>query len=135
MDGTGIAAALTLGAQAAQLGTAFLLCDEAGTSTAYRDALSQAQGTDTQLTRAFSGRWARGITNRFMAEMAEYDAMLLPFPVQNAFTRDIRKKAAELGKADFLSLWAGQGVGLIRKMKTQELIQTLYEETINALEK
>lgn len=132
MDGWGIAAALMLGAQAAQLGTAFLLCDETGTSAAYRKALENAQGI-TQLTRAFSGRWARGIKNRFMIEMEQYDKAILPFPAQNAFTRDIRKKAAELGKVEFLSLWAGQGVNLIRKMKTEELVHTLCEETKSAL--
>lgn len=134
MDGAGIAAVLMLGAQAAQLGTAFLLCPETASSAAYRAALSKAQGQDTQLTRAFSGRWARGLQNRFMSEMAQHDSSILPFPAQNAFTRDIRKKAAELGRAEFLSLWAGQGVGLIRQMPAQELVHTLYEETVLALE-
>jgi nitronate monooxygenase len=133
MDGRGIAAALTLGAQAAQLGTAFLLCDEAGTTT-YREALQHAHGNTTQLTRAFSGRWARGIKNRFMTEMEKQDSSILPFPAQNAFTRDIRKKAAELGRPEFLSLWAGQGVELIRKMKAEELVHLLYEETLTALQ-
>lgn len=133
MDGSGIASALTLGAQAAQLGTAFLLCKEAGTSTTYRKILREAQGHETQLTRAFSGRWARGIKNRFMEEMEQHDAAILPFPVQNAFTRDIRKKATELGRPEFLSLWAGQGVGLIREMRAEELVQILYEETLRAL--
>ncbi|MCL9683863.1 NAD(P)H-dependent flavin oxidoreductase [Legionella maioricensis] len=133
MDGRSIAAVLTLGAQAAQLGTAFLLCDEAGTTPAYREALHHAQGNTTQLTRAFSGRWARGIKNRFMIEMEKQERSILPFPAQNAFTRDIRKKAAELGRSEFLSLWAGQGVELIRKMKAKELVQTLGEETLAAL--
>ncbi|USQ14315.1 nitronate monooxygenase [Legionella lytica] len=131
MDGHGIVAALTLGAQAAQLGTAFLLCDEAGTSAAYRDALNHAQDKDTRLTRAFSGRWARGIPNRFMLEME--DSPILPFPAQNVFTRDIRKKAADLGKAEYLSLWAGQGVNLIRRMDASQLVHTLYQEALDAL--
>ncbi|CEG56109.1 NAD(P)H-dependent flavin oxidoreductase [Legionella fallonii] len=134
MDGQGIAAALTLGAQAVQLGTAFLLCDEAGTSPAYRETLDHAQGNQTRFTRAFSGRWARGIKNRFMEEMERRENDILPFPAQNAFTRDMRKKATELGKAEFLSLWAGQAVNLIRKMTTEELVQTLYGETVHALQ-
>jgi nitronate monooxygenase len=133
MDGAGIAAALMLGAQAVQLGTAFLLCKETGTSPAYREQICKAQAHDTQLTRAFSGRWARGIKNRFMIEMEQQDASVLPFPAQNAFTRDIRKKATELERAEFLSLWAGQGVGAIRQMNVQELVQTLYDETLKAL--
>ncbi|MDR3442886.1 MAG: nitronate monooxygenase [Legionella sp.] len=135
MNGTGIAAALNLGAQVVQLGTAFLLCQEAGTAPTYREALQHAQGHDTQLTRAFSGRWARGIKNRFMLEMEQHDYSILPFPIQNAFTRDIRNKANELGRAEFLSLWAGQGIGLIRQMRAKKLLHTLYEETIVALEK
>jgi len=134
MDGSGIAAALTLGAQAAHLGTAFLLCDEAGTSPAYRKALQSARSGDTRLTRAFSGRWARGLDNRFMREMAQHDNAVLPYPAQNAFTRDIRKKAAQLGRVEYLSLWAGQGVGLIRQMKAAELVQTLLNETLAALQ-
>lgn len=133
MDGKGIAAALILGAQAVQLGTAFLLCDEAETSPAYREALQHADDDSTELTQAFSGRWARGIKNRFMMEMEQQGNAILPFPIQNAFTRDIRKKAAELGRAEFLSLWAGQGVRLIRQMKAEELVLTLYEETLAAL--
>jgi len=133
MDGSGIAAALTLGAQAAHLGTAFLLCDEAGTSPAYRKALQSAHSGDTRLTRAFSGRWARGLENRFMREMAQHDSAVLPYPAQNAFTRDIRKKATQLGSTDYLSLWAGQGVGLIRQMKAAELVQSLLNETLAAL--
>lgn len=131
MDGRGIAAALILGAQAAQLGTAFLLCTEAGTSSPYREALNNIQGKETQLTRTFSGRWARGIPNRFMMEMEQHS--ILPFPAQNAFTRDIRKKATELGKAEFLSLWAGQGVNLIRSMGASQLVDTLYQEALDAL--
>ena len=133
MDGRGIAAVLTLGAQAAHLGTAFLLCEEAGTSPAYREAIEKARGRDTRLTRAFSGRWARGIENRFMVEMEGRDGSILPFPAQNAFTRDIRKKATEVEKAEYLSLWAGQGVGLIRKMKAGDLVRTLREEMVAAL--
>lgn len=132
MDGKGIASALILGAKAAQLGTAFLLCNEAGTSTAYREALMHAPNNTTMLTRAFSGRWARGINNRFMTEMATQNYSILPFPIQNAFTRDIRKKAAELGRSEFLSLWAGQGVKLIRKMDAATLVHHLRQETMDA---
>ncbi|MFT4058565.1 MAG: nitronate monooxygenase [Legionella sp.] len=133
MDGAQIATALILGAQAVQLGTAFLLCQETSTSPAYREQIRKAKDHDTQLTRAFSGRWARGIKNRFMVEMEHKDQSILPFPAQNAFTRDIRKKAAELGRAEFLSLWAGHGVSATRQMNAQELVQILYEETLKAL--
>jgi nitronate monooxygenase len=134
MNGQGIAAALTLGAQAAQLGTAFLACDESGISKTYRSALlDPAKRQATRLTRAFSGRWARGLENRFIVEMASKENAILPFPAQNAFTQDIRKKAAELEISDYLSLWAGQGVGLIRGMRAETLVKTLFKETSDAI--
>ena len=134
MNGAGIAAVLALGAEAAQLGTAFLACDECGISAAYRAALLNPQRGSTRLTRAFSGRWARGLPNRFMSEMADKEETILPFPAQNAFTQDIRKRAAEVGSPDYLSLWAGQGVGLLRAMKARALVETLFRETSESLD-
>ncbi len=131
MDGQGIHAALAAGAQAAQLGTAFLLCDEAGTSQSYRDALTNSKPEATQLTRAFSGRIARGIENRFMREMENHKDSILPFPAQNNFTRDIRNKSAQLGKSDFLSLWAGEEFSKIRKMPAKDLIEVLWQEYLS----
>jgi nitronate monooxygenase len=132
-NGKDIAAALSAGAQAAHIGTAFLLCDEAGTSPPYRAALRAAKGDSTRLTRAFSGRWARGLENRFMLEMEQKTDAILPFPAQNAFTRDIRKKASEAGRAEFLSLWAGRGVADIREMPVGKLVEVLRQETVKAL--
>lgn len=136
MNGRGIAAALMRGADAVQLGTAFLACAEAGTSAAYRAALVQTTSPKpTVLTRAFSGRTARGIRNTLAAEMAEHAADFLPFPAQNAFTRDIRAKAAEVGNPEYLSLWAGQGVNQIRSLGARQLIDTLRSETAAAQRK
>ena len=107
MDGAGISAVLKAGAEAAQLGTAFLLCPEAGTSPPYRQALQQRPCVSTALTRAFSGRLARGLENAFMRAMRKNAAALLPFPAQNALTRAMRTRSASLGNSDYLSLWAG----------------------------
>jgi nitronate monooxygenase len=134
MNGAGIAAALALGADAAQLGTAFLACEESGISGPYRAALLDPARGVTRLTRSFSGRWARGLPNRFMLEMAGKEETILPFPAQNALTQDIRKKAGEVGSADYLSLWAGQGVGLIRPMKARTLVETIFRETSESIE-
>ena len=130
MDGRGIAAALALGAQAVQLGTAFLTCDEAGIPEAYKNALLAAEGDDTGLTRAFSGRWARGIVNRVMREVPSDrpDGPVLPFPLQNSLTRPLRDAAREAGRAEFLSLWAGQGVGLARRTRVADLMQAFARE-------
>jgi nitronate monooxygenase len=128
MNGTDISDVLSLGASAAQLGTAFLICPESGTNSAYRAAFNSRTMLKTKLTRAFSGRWARGIENQFMREIDRRAETILPYPAQNVLTRDIRKKSAELGKAEFLSLWAGEGLASIRTMPAGELVKTLLNE-------
>jgi nitronate monooxygenase len=131
MDGRGIAAALALGAVAVQMGTAFLTCAEAGVPEAYKAAILAADATETRLTRAFSGRPARGIVNRFMAEVEDpaRGAAVLPFPYQNALTRPLRTAAGKAGRAEFLSLWAGQGLGLARRQGATALVERLAAET------
>lgn len=135
MDGRGIAAALALGASAVQLGTAFLTCNEAGIPKAYKEAILSAHEDETRLTRAFSGRPARGIVNRFMTEVEREGASenILPFPLQNALTRPLRTVAAQQGRAEFLSLWAGQGLGLARSESAAKLIARLVNETTAAI--
>jgi nitronate monooxygenase len=134
MDGRGIAAALALGAAAVQMGTAFLTCEEAGVPPAYKDAILAAREDGTRITRAFSGRPARGIVNRFMREVEAGGAML-PFPLQNALTRPLRTAAARQNRAEFLSLWAGQGVRLARRQKAADLVARLAAETTAAVER
>jgi nitronate monooxygenase len=146
MDGRGIAAALALGAAGAQLGTAFLTCEEAGIPDVYKQAILDAREDQTRITRAFSGRPARGIVNRFMNEIERKNEndpndpngsndpnVILPFPLQNALTRPMRTAAAKQGRAEFLSLWAGQGVRMARRMKAAELVAALAEETDAAI--
>jgi nitronate monooxygenase len=131
MDGRGIAAALTLGASAVQLGTAFLTCNESGIPDAYRAAIFNAREDQTRVTRAFSGRAARGIVNRFMTEVEPGGSgeAILPFPLQNALTRPLRTAAAKSGRPEFLSLWAGQGVRMARRQSAAELVARLVKET------
>jgi nitronate monooxygenase len=135
MDGRGIAAALVLGASAVQLGTAFLTCDEAGIPDAYKKAIQLAHEDQTRVTRCFSGRPARGIVNRFMSEMEAADTAetILPFPLQNALTRPLRSAAAQQGRAEFLSLWAGQGVRMARQEPAAKLVARLVRETEAAI--
>jgi nitronate monooxygenase len=134
MDGRGIVAALALGACAVQLGTAFLTCDESGIPEAYKQAILKAHEDQTRITRAFSGRPARGIMNRFMREMdSAQEEVIQHFPLQNALTRPLRKAAAEHGRAEFLSLWAGQGVRLARRQSAAELIAGLAREIDKAI--
>ncbi|HEX9820223.1 MAG TPA: nitronate monooxygenase [Methylomirabilota bacterium] len=135
MDGRGIAAALALGAAAVQMGTAFLTCEEAGIPEAYKQAILGGREDGTRLTRAFSGRPARGIVNRFMTEVEREDGAILPFPLQNSLTRPLRTAAAKQGRAEFLSLWAGQGLRLARRQSAAELVARLAKETAEAVER
>ena len=130
MDGRGIVAALALGALAVQMGSAFLTCHEAGVPDAYKEALLSAHEDQTRITRAFSGRPARGIVNRFMTgvESKLTEDAILPFPVQNALTRPLRTAAAKQGRAEFLSLWSGQGIRLARRQSAGDLVARLAKE-------
>jgi nitronate monooxygenase len=137
MDGRGIAAVLALGAVGAQLGTAFLMCEEAGVPDVYKQAILDAHEDQTRITRAFSGRPARGIVNRFMREVEApwwtQQFSILPFPLQNALTRPLRAASASQGRAEFLSLWAGQGVRMARRTQAAELVAALVRETQSAI--
>jgi nitronate monooxygenase len=127
MDGRDIASALKAGASAAQLGTAFLVCPESGAPDAHKRAILAAKEDTTAITRAFSGRPARGLKNGFMASVDGKD-FILPYPLQNALTRPMRTAAAQQGLADYLSLWAGQGVVRARAMPAADLFARLVEE-------
>lgn len=137
MDGRGIAAGLALGAEAVQMGTAFLTCHEAGVCEAHKLAILDAQESDTRITRAFSGRPARGIANRFMEaiENPGETESILPYPLQNALTRPLRTAAANANRPEFLSLWAGQGVRLSRRQSATELMGQLVTETAAVIQR
>jgi nitronate monooxygenase len=127
--GGGIAAALAAGASAAQLGTAFMLCPEAGTSQPHRDALLQGNAPTT-LTRAFSGRLARGIRNRFIDELDR--DVPCAYPEIHYLTSPARKAAREAGDAGAVNLWAGEAYPLTRAMPAASLIAELGREARNA---
>lgn len=126
-DARGVAAAQALGAAAVAVGTAFLLADECPVSPAYRAALAAGAAHDTVLTAAFSGRWARGLVNRYTRETAALQpgGALPDFPIPNALTRPLRQAAARAGLADGLSLWAGQALPLARSAPAAEIVRRL----------
>ncbi len=130
MDGRDAAAAMKLGAAAVQLGTAFLPCPELGAPPAYKRVLLSAKQDTTVITRAFSGRPARGIANAFIAMVEGKEHTILPFRQQNDLTRPMRNAAGQLGEADFISLWAGQGVARSRLMPAADLVEALVEECL-----
>lgn len=135
MDGAGIAAALALGAQAAQLGTAFLPCPEAGIPHAYKARLLEVRDDETLVTEKYSGKPARGIANRFMREMHACDAPQLAFPAQNALMGPVRAAAGRAGNLDFVALWAGQAAPLARALGARELVAALAAEAEETLER
>lgn len=123
MDGRGLAAAIALGADGAQMGTAFLTCPESGAHPAYKEALLAATEEDTTVTRAFSGKPARGLRNRFTEEMAPHEPGVPDYPVQNAYTRDLRAAAAERNDTGLMSMWAGQAARLGRAVPAGEIVE------------
>jgi nitronate monooxygenase len=124
MDGAAIAAVLCAGAVAAQLGTALMLTPEAGTSAPQREAL--ATPGPTRLTRAFSGRTARGLVNRFMDAHGEQAPHA--YPEIHHLTTPVRAAARESGDAGAINLWAGQGHELVRAQPAGELVRELAGE-------
>jgi nitronate monooxygenase len=128
-DGRGVAAVLAAGAAAAQLGTAFMLTPEAGTSPAHREALRG--GRPTALTRAFTGRTARGIENRFMRE---YEAAApVAYPEIHHLTAPLRAAARDAGDADGFHLWAGEAYTLALELPAGELVRRLATDARTAL--
>ncbi|GGY90618.1 NAD(P)H-dependent flavin oxidoreductase [Pseudoduganella plicata] len=128
MTGADIRERLDLGATAVQMGTAFLVTDESGIHPAYKHRLQHAGNARTRLTRAFSGRYARGLENRFMQLMEAVEDQVPPYPVQNALTGPIRFEAAKRGDSELMSLWCGTGVGRARRMSAAKLMETLVAE-------
>jgi nitronate monooxygenase len=127
-NGRGVAAALAAGAQRVAIGTAFMLCPEAGTSPAHRAAIA-APG-ETALTRAFTGRLARGIVNRWMRE---HDATApRAYPDVHHLTAKIRAAAREQGDADGFHLWAGQAHELARPVPAGDLVRELTAGAIRS---
>jgi len=133
MDGRGIAAALALGADGAQLGTAFIGCPESGTPPGYRQALSEATADSTAVTAVYSGRPARALRTPLIQALEQSGIEPLPFPLQGMLLLDIRAAAAAQGRADLLFLLAGQGAGQIRSLPAAELVETLVRETSDAI--
>ncbi len=122
MDTSGVRAALSAGAAAVQCGTAFLRCPESGAHRVYKAALADARYGDTAVTRAFSGRPARGLVNKFLLD---HQAAPAAYPEINNATRPVRAAAAATGDADRMSLWAGRGYRAATTRPAAEVIDML----------
>jgi nitronate monooxygenase len=134
MDGAGIAAALTLGASAAQLGTAFLLTDESMADAGYRAALTSDAAHHTIMTRAISGRPARSLSNRFTAFGADVAPRDVPaYPIAYDLGKALHAAGKAKGEFGYGAQWAGQGAPLARALPAARLIETLAAELDEAL--
>jgi nitronate monooxygenase len=131
MTGAGLAAALAGGARAAALGTAFLRCPEAGTSSVHQEALAR-DDRPTALTRAFTGRLARGIRNRFLEEHT--DAAPSAYPQIHHLTAPLRAHGRSVGDADVVNLWAGQAHALGSDLPAGEIVHRVASGARTALE-
>jgi nitronate monooxygenase len=124
-DAQGVAAAMSLGAAGVQPGTAYLLCPEATTSAVHRAALQSDRAAHTALTNLFTGRPARGIVNRLMADLSPINAAAPAFPLAGAALAALRKKAESLGIGDFSPLWCGQNASGCRAIPAAALTRSL----------
>ncbi|WP_354685119.1 nitronate monooxygenase [Cupriavidus necator] len=133
MDGQGIKAALDLGAVAAQMGTAFILCPESSANASYRENLKSERAAVTQLTAALSGRPARGMVNRLIAHgEAPGSPRPADYPVAYDAAKQLSAAAVKRGNNEFAAQWAGQGALLARELPARELVQRLVEELRDA---
>ena len=134
MTGQAIKAIQTAGAELAQMGTAFLTTDKCGINDIYKQALLDAsqdkRSSETRLTRLFSGKQARGLLNDYLRDFGQFESAheLPPYPQLNAMTKDLRAHATNNLDAEHQSLWAGQGVALVRQESTIELLERLVKD-------
>ncbi|PSL50362.1 nitronate monooxygenase [Chitinophaga niastensis] len=128
-NGKGVAAALALGADAAQIGTAFLATDESNATVTHRQMLFSNAAKYTTLSRAFTGRLGRGITNRIAQDLIHKEKDFLPFPLQTQFMSHLRKEATEQEKWDIIQFWGGQIAPVLKHKKAADLMKFILEET------
>jgi nitronate monooxygenase len=124
-DAEGVAAAMSLGAAGAQVGTSYLLCPEATTSALHRAALASDDARETSLTNLFTGRPARGIVNRLMRELGPMSPLAPDFPLASTALAPLRAAAERAGRGDFSPLWAGQNATGCRDVPAAEITRAL----------
>ncbi len=132
-DGRGVAAAFVLGASAAQIGTAYLLCPEALTTPVHRRALTGGSVDDTVLTNVFTGRPARGRRNRFVDEVGPLARQAPPFPTAAGAVAPLRQAAEARGSGDFSPLWSGQAGAPTADVSAEDLTRRFMDEADAAL--
>lgn len=124
-DARGVAAAMALGADAVQIGTAFLACAESNAGEPHRQALHAVNKPATALTRAFSGRLSRGLRNELLEHLQAHPEDILPYPLQNWLTGILKRAAIAQNRPQWMSLWSGQAVGLVKHQRVADLMRAL----------
>ena len=127
-DARGVIAALALGAEAVQMGTVFLACEESGASRLHRETLRRRNAGHTALTKGFTGRLARAIRNRVMENLNRNGTEILPYPLQRELVRNLASAAEVAGRADLVPMWAGQSANLSTCTDASALLTALVEE-------
>jgi len=128
-NGKGVAAALALGADAAQIGTAFLATEESNATAIHKQMLFSDAAKYTTLSRAYTGRLGRGISSRIAQDLIHQEKGFLPFPLQTQFMSHLRKAAIDQEKLDMILFWGGQIAPILKYTKASELMRGLIEET------
>ena len=127
-DARGVVAAMALGAEAVQMGTVFLSCEESGASRLHRETLRRRDAKHTALTKGFTGRLARGIRNRLLEDLNQAGTEILPYPLQRELVRNLTIAAEAAGRADLVPMWAGQSANLSTCTDVSGFLTSLVEE-------
>ena len=128
IDAKGIAAAMTLGADAVQLGTAFMVTDESGAAPVHKEMLFQNPNVPTTVSKSLTGRMGRMISNK-ISDAVPFETEVLPFPLQTKLIAPLKVAALAQGRTDLISFWSGQNTSNLKHHKANELMQALIAET------
>nr|WP_317132515.1 nitronate monooxygenase [Pseudobacter ginsenosidimutans] len=133
-DGSTMMAAMMLGAQGVQVGSAFLVSNESSAPNAHKHRIQNASASDAVLTKNFSGRWARGIENKLMRAISESGLTTLPYPYQQSLTASIRSFAQQKDLTDFTTMWAGQSASKAVRKPAAAIFRTLIDQAQTSFE-
>ena len=127
-DARGVIAAFALGAEAVQVGTLFLACNDSGASEMHRNTLLSGKAAFTGLTRGFTGRLARAIKNELMDELNATHAEILPYPLQRHLIRSLSIAAEKARDESLIPMWSGQSAALIKSADVESVMESLLKE-------
>lgn len=135
MDGRGWIASLALGADAVQMGTAFLTIKESHAKSIHKRMIFESDETNTTVTKVLSGKAARGIKNKIIEDLEQGEVDVLPYPIQNDLTKQIRATAAKSGQSEWMHVWSGQGVRLAKDVDVNTLFKQLLKQAQQQIDK